>query len=154
MGKIVKSNQPCLSDTCGSSDARQIYEDGSSFCFSCHTWFNRNKTAAEEKVSTIKVSNKLPKVREIKSYVTRGFKERNITKAVAEFYGVKVSYNEDGEIDSHYYPYGEDAYKLRHLPKKFAWIGQKPETLFGQEKFNSSGRRVIICEGEIETLSV
>ena len=33
MGKIVHKNQPCLDDKCGSSDARQVYEDGTHIAF-------------------------------------------------------------------------------------------------------------------------
>lgn len=155
MGKIVKSNLPCLNPECGSSDARQEYEGGTSFCFSCHTWFGRDKTGTKGiKINKVVSQNKLPSIVEIDDYVTRGFKERKITKVVNEFYKVKISYNEDGEIDAHYYPYGEHAYKYRHLPKKFAWIGSKPKDLFGRELFSGGGRKLIICEGEIDTLSI
>ena len=41
MGKIIVKNQPCLDKNCGSSDARQIYEDGTSFCFSCQQFFQK-----------------------------------------------------------------------------------------------------------------
>jgi twinkle protein len=35
MGRIIKPDRPCDHEGCGSSDANQIYEDYSSFCFSC-----------------------------------------------------------------------------------------------------------------------
>ena len=37
MGRIISRNQPC--EKCGSSDAKQIYEDKSAFCFSCRQNF-------------------------------------------------------------------------------------------------------------------
>lgn len=91
---------------------------------------------------------------EIEDFPTRGFRDRGITKAVAEFFGVKVSYGENGEIDTHYYPYDEGkAYKVRKLPKEFTWVS-KSQNLFGQEKFNGAGKRLVITEGEIDAMSV
>lgn len=91
---------------------------------------------------------------EIKDFPTRGFRDRGITKAVTEFFGVKVSYGENGEIDTHYYPYDEGkAYKVRKLPKDFTWLS-KSQNLFGQEKFNGAGKRLVITEGEIDAMSV
>lgn len=155
MGKIIRKNKPCLNTECGSSDARQIYEDGTSFCFSCQSFFP--KIASEEfEIETPKYSseNKKLTIDEIKELPTRGFRERNITKTVAEFFDVKVSYGENGEVDAHYYPYDDNkAYKVRKLPKTFYWV-HKSEGLFGKSKFNSSGKRLIITEGEIDALSV
>jgi twinkle protein len=98
------------------------------------------------------------KLDEIKSYDTRGFKERGITKVVAEHYGVKVSYSEDGTIHSHFYPYTKDgvvvAYKQRELPKKFQIIGDfNGIQLFGQSTC-TGGRRIVITEGELDALAV
>lgn len=155
MGKIIQKNRPCLNIECGSSDARQLYEDGTSFCFSCQSFFP--KQASEEQIiDTPKYTSDTKKLTldEIKELPTRGFKERNITKTVAEFFDVKVSYGENGEVDAHYYPYDDNkAYKVRKLPKTFYWI-HKSESLFGKSKFNSSGKRLIITEGEIDALSV
>jgi len=156
MSSIVTYKQPCL-DTggCGSSDARQIYEDGSSFCFSCQRYFKSNEEVEEVKVPAkikIDVSGQLA---EIKEYAVRGFRERGIMKSVTEFYGVRVSFGTDGKFDAHYYPYeGGKAYKKRLLIEKdFRWIG-KSQGLFGKELFNGAGRRLIIAEGEIDTLSI
>lgn len=147
MGKIVTRNQPCLK--CKSSDARQIYEDGSSFCFSCSTPFKSDDTEEEIKIDK---PDRAAKLAEIDAYPTRGFKDRQITKDVCEFFGVKVSYDSDGQIDTHYYPYPH-GYKVRRLPKDFSFIGSSGG-LFGQDKFNGAGKRLIITEGEIDALSV
>ena len=149
MGKIVSKNRPC---TCGSHDARQIYEDGTAFCFSCKKFFSANEKVEEPLEIKSEYNTKLP-LEEIRTYPIRGFEERQIEKAVAEYYDVRVSYDANGKIDTHYYPYGELCYKIRKLPKMFTCIG-KPITLFGQDKFNSGGKRVIITEGEIDAMSV
>jgi twinkle protein len=161
MGKVVIKNRPCLNVDCGSSDARQIYEDGTSFCFSCSKFFPKQDGEEvvgepEETFSRVKKLKQFStiSIAEIKELPQRGFKERDIEKKITEFYGVRVSYNSDGEIDSHYYPYGDEAYKIRKLPKQFFWEGPKTHKLFGQDKFSSGGKRLTIAEGEIDTLSI
>lgn len=161
MGKVVKYHLPCLDPKCGSHDARNVYEDGTSFCFSCTAFFPANagegiaSTQMTEKKSPA-LFKKLVGLDEIAEFACRGFKDRGITKGVCEFFGVKVSYNTAGEIDAHYYPYlvnGEFSYKVRNLPKSFAWIGEGGD-LFGIDKFTSGGKRLVIVEGEIDALSV
>lgn len=156
MGKIVVRNQPCLSKECGSHDARQIYEDGTSFCFSCQSFFPKQEGEVIEQQNQKAPNFFKPKisVEEIKELPARGFKERKITKNVTEFFDVKVSYSDSGEIDTHYYPYDNNkSYKIRKLPKDFSWLN-KSNGLFGQSKFNGGGKRLIITEGEIDALSI
>jgi twinkle protein len=157
MGKIVKRNLACLSKECNSSDARQVYDNGTSFCFSCEGWFPKQDNEEIEVTESRKAPDffkKLMGLEEVQELPIRGFKERNITKQVCEFFDVRVSYGENGEIDAHYYPYDDNsAYKVRKLPKDFSWIS-KSTNLFGQTKFNGSGKRLIITEGEIDALSV
>jgi len=149
MGKVVKRNQPC---TCGSHDARQIYEAGDSFCFSCKTFFppESGVPVIESKTEDFTKNSTLA---EIKTFPIRGFKERLITNDITKFFDVRVSYTTDGEIDTHYYPYGDNAYKVRKLPKTFSWVGKSTD-LFGRNKFNAGGKRLIITEGEIDAMSV
>lgn len=163
MGVIVLKNQPCLDKvTCGSSDARQVYEDGDSFCFSCNTRFD---AVEDDEVQPAKPALSLKKKdtfeyidtpEEIQAYPIRGFADRKIKKPVAEFFGVRVSYDANGNIDTHYYPYieGENlSYKVRKLPKVFSSVG-KFKGLFGKDKFSGGGKRLIITEGEIDAMSV
>lgn len=93
-------------------------------------------------------------VADILQYPHRGLRERDISKAIATFYKMRVTYDSDGEIDAHYYPYeNETAFKRRELPKKFSWTGNSDD-LFGRELFTGGGKRVIIAEGEIDTMSI
>ena len=171
MGKIVKAHIPCLDQVkCKSSDAMNIYEDGTATCFSCRRAFKKSEVEAgmakspeDEESFSVVTTKKSYGVKstlgleEIAAYGTRGFRDRGITKDVCEKFGVKVSYNESGEIDTHYYPYGEGlaikGYKVRRLPKHFSWVGESTG-LFGKMTFNSGGKRLVICEGEIDALSV
>jgi twinkle protein len=158
VGKIAKSNLPCVDPDCGSSDALQVYEDGDSFCFSCQKFFTKeqtqNRVVKESPPKQNKGYEKELSVEQIRELPVRGFKERDITKQISEFYDVRISYGTDGNIDAHYYPYNNcESYKKRKLPKEFYWIN-KSDDLFGRHKFQGGGKRLIICEGEIDTLSV
>jgi twinkle protein len=131
----------------------QIYEDGSAFCFSCQTPF---KADVIEKDNFVETTNKNELHEVMSTLESRGCKARGITKRVSEFFGVKVSYDTSGEIDTYYYPYGDKdnpaGYKVRELPKAFRCIG-KLKGLFGQTNF-SSGKRLVITEGEFDAMAV
>lgn len=154
MGQIVTRNQPC--EKCGSSDAKQIYDDGSAFCFSCkRNFYPPKEEYMQQPVNKKDWSNQLREVQN--DYPVRGFKERNIYLQVAEHYGVKVSYDLDGNIDAHYYPFYDNdtlcGYKVRKLPKDFSCIGTVKGGMFGQ-KLYSGGPRLVITEGELDAMSV
>ena len=153
MGVVAIYNNPCLNPECGSHDAMQIYENGTGYCFSCKSWFSSEEINKGEilkiKVPTIKTKEKID-YNELKH---KGFKDRQITTEVAKFFDVRVSFDENGQVEKHYYPYGDETYKIRKLPKDFVTIG-KLTKLFGQDKFNSGGKKLIITEGEIDAMSV
>ena len=159
MGRITIKNQPC--DDCGGSDPKQIYEDGSTFCFSCRKSHPAAKGERElmdfepTEVNNSWASSKMKEVHD--DYTVRGFKERSIYKQVSEHYGVKVSYDIDGTIDAHYYPYYSGntlaGYKVRTLPKSFTSIGSVRGGLFGQTLYNG-GKRLVITEGELDAMAV
>jgi twinkle protein len=157
LGKIVQSKQPCPDTVeCKSSDALSIYEDGDGFCFSCGEFFTKDEVQGRPAVTTTKKSNfsKLPTIDEIKEFPVRGFKDRRISTDICEFFDVRVSYDQDGNIEKHYYPYG-DGYNIRDVNDKtnFLRVGEFTE-LCGQRKFASGGKRVIVTEGEIDMLTV
>ena len=157
MGRIVKSNQPC--EYCGSKDNRQLYDDGSSYCFS-PSCSRKNIPAPKEGVSETfeEVQMDTTDLLEIEQdYPVRGFKDRGIYKTVAEHYGVKCSYDFDGEIDTHYYPFYDNTelagYKVRKLPKTFHSVGKVKGGLFGMNLYNG-GKRLVITEGECDAMAV
>lgn len=159
MGKIVSRNNPCPDPECGSSDAFQIYEEGDGFCFSCQKRFpagaSRHVPAAPRVPSLSPPQSHFKAIltpAEIAELPIRGFKERGITKAVCEFFGVKCEYGSNGEISAHLYPYGE-TYKRRELPKSFTWTNG-PGDIFGIDLFAGGGKRLLIVEGELDALSI
>jgi twinkle protein len=93
---------------------------------------------------------------EISSYAIRGFADRKITRKIAEHFNIRVTVNENGDINSHYYPYGTNeitGYKKRTLPKEFTVVG-KIKSLFGQMQAGNGGKQLVITEGEIDALTV
>ncbi len=143
---------PCTK--CGSSDAVADYEDGGAMhCFSCgvnhfpDTYGQPDKPRKEEKPLEIK---DLPYGTQIK---------RKINKEICEFFGVKAEIDTNGDSSKVYYPYYEGqilvGYKVRICnPKDFRVEGKLPTTLFGQQKFPQGGKRIVITEGEEDTLAV
>lgn len=160
MAKFL-GHYPC--NHCDSSDGVGMYDDGRGKCFSCNKvnfldqydpdYKPTFKRAGEDDYMNEKLS-----FEDIAKLDSRGVEERKITKSVSEFFGMKVTYNPDMTIESHYYPYTIKgkvvAYKKRTLPKQFQSIGQMKEAeLFGQDKF-TGGRTLVITEGELDAMAV
>jgi len=154
---IVLTRQPCKA--CGSSDARAIREDGSSYCFSCNTNFKSedtqmgvvNNVKSNPFISTDRLSD-------ITNYASYNISSRGITKRVVDHFGVKMEVDEDGKPAAHYYPYTKNgtvvAYKKRALPKDFSVVGDfKGVELFGQN-VAGGGPKLVITEGELDAMTV
>lgn len=143
-------------DACGSSDAKAIYSDGSSYCFACQTAIRADSAVISNSGGKV-----LPMTHKAVTEQIRGITgqflsipDRGITKATCEAYGVKQSDTE------HYYPYtdskgNEVAYKVRTVADKaFRSQGNiKDAILFGQAMWNSGGKYVTIVEGELDALA-
>jgi twinkle protein len=158
MSKIVVRNQPCLDQVdCKSSDARQVYEGGTSFCFACRKWANGDEQEFEKAVKheMEEVSQSVTAaIERAATLPRRPIPERKISRAVTEFYNIGFGFDTAGKVSTHYYPYdGGKAFKKRVLPKSFSWLGSSTG-LFGRSLFNGGGKRIIITEGEIDTLSI
>jgi twinkle protein len=158
----LKYHGPC--QACGSKDNKAVYEHDngelSAYCFGCGDY------AVEDNpiISNKKENNmSLETVKEVNDYPIRGFKDRCITKNVADKYGVKVGYSEeDGTtIQYHYYPTTRNnevvGYSRREVStKKFIAIGDTKNDvqLFGQSLFQQGAKKLIITEGELDAMSV
>jgi len=143
-------------EACGSSDANAVYDNEdiqTTYCFACQA------TGTQEEEITIqgfdKVNTEVPQV----PTLSRGFRDRKITRAAAEFFNVTVAMSGEA-ITHHYYPYTKSGtvtgYKVRQVDGKiFKAIGDKKNTdLFGQSKFSQGGQKLVIVEGELDALAV
>lgn len=148
---------------CGSSDGREIYDDGHSYCFVCKDYIkdadNPTPNGQVDPVRDDSVGFTVPtSLDDIANYPSYPLGSRKVSGVVVDFFDVRMSVDEDGKPEAHYYPYTRKgqvvAYKVRQLPKDFRVVGDfKGVELFGQSKF-SSGRKLIITEGEIDALAV
>lgn len=152
-----------------------FYGDGrGGYCFSCgSTVLSDDEIAARglnafewtdemEMVMSKRERLTAEEVGKIRNQTTEhGKLSRGISDETYKKYRVRFGCDEQtGDVNSHYYPYTEEyqasGYKLRKLPKEFTVVGKLSgdSDLFGQVFFrNASGKFVVLCAGEIDTLS-
>ena len=134
-------------DNTGDNLAR--YSDGHGFCFSCHHF----EKSEEE------INKEFPKARG--NMITGEYislVKRKIDKQTCKHFGYQVGkYNNQPVQIAPYYnkEYELIAQHIRFPNKSFIWLGDMDEvSLFGQNKWKDSGRMCVVCEGEIDALSV
>ena len=126
---------------CGSSDGNSLYTDGHTFCFVCHAWKPGQDSVTTKSVS--KVSMKGEAVR---------LPKRGLHVETCQKYKIY----RDGNILRFYYftPDGILQGAKCKTPKKvFTYEGETDGTFFGQNLFPSTGKRVVITEGELDAAS-
>ena len=131
-------HSPC--EMCGSSDAKAIYTDGHTYCFSCQFY-----TAGDSTPPTMNTNVNF------QGYAQRLHK-RGISQATCQFYKVF----RDGELLR--FPYYSSSgtlqgFKTKTKLKEFKYEGTTTDTLFGQHLFPSAGKLIVIYEGELDALS-
>ena len=146
---------------CGSSDANSLFDDGHHYCHACETYTPPPEDEGSNVVELVHdeeptTSQSLPDMGNTK---VGPLTDRNITADTCRDYGVRVTL-QNGVITEHWYPYHDKdghlvAWKKRIVANKsFPQIGNtKRGVLFGQDKFNSSGKYITLCEGEIDAMS-
>ena len=149
MAEFVK-HEGC--EDCGSSDAKAVYDDGSTYCFSCQT-FHSGSTSVEVKP---RVNNRINT-----DGVFGPMTDRRISEFTCKKFGVKLEYDTKGQISKHHYPIYDAtgvqvATKTRITAfKDFVWSGSVDNaTLFGQNVCKGKGKYITITEGEVDALSV
>jgi len=154
---VDNKRYPC--EDCGSSDGVMLdTSDDHTYCFACGTYRNEDTkvytkikgVTSNEQPNANTNNNGQPDITDIDKYPSLGITSRNISSHVTEYFGVKTHQYDDKP--AHFYPYGDDCYKVRILPKEFRMIG-KAKKLFGQDKF-TGGRMLVITEGELDALTV
>ncbi len=141
-------------DSCGSSDAKAIYSNGSTFCFSCQ------KATRPDGNGKVKVMNdKEPLLTPFYDAYVEPLNARGISAETCKRYNVRR-----GDLNGepvHFYPYVVDgevvAAKTRDKNKNFKVIGRgKDLPFFGQHLFANPNDKLtlVVTEGEIDALSV
>ena len=135
------AHEPC--PNCGSSDANSRYSDGHTFCFSCQTY-----TPAEGDTPTHIMNNE--RVHFLGS--AEQLHKRRISEATNSFYRI---YRYGNTLR---FPYYDESgrvvgFKIKSKKKEFHYEGGATSSLFGQHLFPSSGKRIVITEGELDAAS-
>ena len=135
------AHEPC--DNCGSSDANSRYSDGHAYCFACHTY-----TPAEDWTHTHTQMN--TNVQFLGS--AEQLQKRRISEATNAFYRI---YRHGNTLRFPYYDSNGQVvgFKIKTKSKDFHYEGSSSDTLFGQHLFPTSGKRIVITEGELDAAS-
>jgi len=132
---------PC--DNCGSSDANSLYTDGHTFCFVCHhrTSGDNDVIHSEQMSQSIHLTGSAERL-----------VKRNISEKTNQFYQI---YRDGNELK---FPYHDESgilkgVKIKQKKKDFRYEGVSTNTLFAQHRFPSTGKRIVITEGELDAAS-
>lgn len=148
---VVKTHQPC--PDCGGHDPLTIYTDHT-YCFSCNT---RHWNDGRTEVDREPFEDRLERTEEGK---IREIPERCISEETCKKFGVRTLVK-DHRIQKHFYTYynknGEKAAeKTRFVDtKQFFWSGiHQNLQLFGAQCQPTTGKFVVVTEGEVDCLSL
>ena len=133
-------HSPC--PDCGSSDALAVYTDGHTFCFSCQT-----RTAGHGQESKQPMQTNV----NFKGSAQR-LQKRGLSEQTCEKYKI---YRDETHLR---FPYFDGSgclkgFKTKDKLKNFKYEGISTDTLFGQHLFPSTGKRIVITEGELDAAS-
>lgn len=157
MGKFV-SQGPC--SDCTSSDACATYEDGSKWCFKCHTYTHADgktetRMPTETDINLIEQSDEALAILDRSRPAT--LSHQGLAPKTLAYYGVREEGAGDGL--TWYYPYYAGnvlvaAKRHRIKDKVFANVGnQKQADMFGMHLFQKGGRFLTIAEGERDAMA-
>ena len=145
-----------------SRDNMAVYSDGGKHCFACGYHVHGTEDWNEQSMSVENIKDFSEESRQkIKdSTSTKGNGYRGLDDKITGPFGVRYEYDEStGAVAKQYYPVtikGElSGYKIRKHPKSFLSVGETGKVcdLFGQFKFKTGGKYVLICGGEVDQLS-
>ena len=132
---------PC--PECGSSDGNSLYSDGHTFCFVCHARTPGNGEIIHNQQMSTDVQLKGSAIR---------LQKRGISEATNQKYKIY----RDGELLRFHY-FSSDGLlqgaKVKTKQKDFYYEGKQTDTLFGQHLFPSTGKRIVVTEGELDAAS-
>ena len=130
-------------DNCGSSDASSVYSDGHTYCFVCHHYTHGDGEPSLHIHQTKRV--------QILGSAER-LQKRNLSQKVCEKYKI---YRDGAKLRFYYHDESGVVVgaKIKTKDKQFTYEGDSPGTFFGQHLFPTSGKRVVIYEGELDAAS-
>ena len=127
---------------CGSSDALSIYTDGHTYCFSCHMY-----TPSNDECGPPTTKGKITLQGEARALPKRGLSQKTCQK---------YKIYRDGDFLRHYY-YSKTGSllgcKVKSKDKSFWYEGDSDGSFYAQHLFPTTGKRIVITEGELDAAS-
>ena len=147
--------KPC--EDCGSRDNVAVYSNGGEHCWSVGCGYHKNGDGTVSAVQRIRK----PTRNEMSGQIA-AIKDRRLSKATCQKFGITVDYAGDGKVAHHWYPYyntktnEQTATKKRICATKdMPWSGDRTDIgLFGQQTCSGRGKYLTITEGEIDAAAV
>lgn len=141
-------HEPC--PKCGSSDACGVFSDGHRYCYSCNTYFRPDGSVKSEEVRVSKECIPFEDLEEV-SLTKRCIGKDTCSKFK---YFSTVYKGKPCQVACYYDDSGSlVGQKLRFPDKSFAVLGSISNRLYGSQLW-SSGKKIVITEGEIDCLTV
>lgn len=148
-------HEPC--EQCGSSDARAVYDDGHSYCYSCEEYRKGEEGDTEYNEQRHSKVSTESKTKGFLYGATKELRNRNIKEETTRKWGYMVGQykNQTCHIANFYDETGQVvAQKVRLPQKNFLALGDFSKAgLYGSHLW-ASGKKLVITEGEIDALSV
>ena len=125
---------------CGSSDGLAVYEDHT-FCFVCHNWTGTSSQSSHVVMTSAHYQGQATRLA-----------KRGISQKTCERFKI---YKDGNTLRFHYH--NKDGQlvgaKTRTVDKNFSYEGQTDGCFFGQHLWRTTGKRIIITEGELDAAS-
>jgi twinkle protein len=138
-------------DECGSSDAKAVYSDGHTYCFSCDSY--GRPEGSESLTPKQKPKGELLPVGEF-----RALGKRRLTEDTCKKFGYSIGEDKSGntvQIASHKKDGKIIAQKLRYPNKDFKFlVADDSYGLWGEHLWKPGGKMLVITEGEIDAMTV
>ena len=144
-------------DNCGSSDANAVYTDGHTFCFACEHWAPGDGSEGEHRPSIKKVAEGCLSMYEADGKYT-DLRARGIQVETCQKFGYWVGRHHGKMVQVANYKDSSGqviGQKLRDKDKNFSALGElSKDLLWGKQLWGSTGKMVVVTEGEIDCLTV
>ena len=148
-----KGHEPC--PKCGSKDNLGRWDDGHAYCFGCQYIEHSSDTDNISEPKQMESMNMEFIDGKVTSLPSRGIDENTCRK-----WGYCTAVTRNGTTGIHIANYKDSngnriAQKIRYKNKDFTVRGDMSNVkLYGEHLWSGSGRRAVVCEGEIDAMSV
>lgn len=146
-------HEPC--ENCGSSDAKGVWSDGHTFCFSCEAYTPPTGHKPTKAGAKVKASEQ----QRLLEGVPVALERRGLTLETTKRWAYLTTKYKGEPVQVAQYRDPETgavvAQKVRFRNKDFIVLGDKKGMgLYGRHLWRDGGKRIIITEGEIDAMTV